>query len=286
MVFQNYALMPHMTVFENVAFPLRVRKVKEAEIKRRVTEVLELVRLPEVAARKPAELSGGQQQRVAIARCIVYSPSIILMDEPLGALDKKLREEMQIELKRLHDKLNITALYVTHDQEEALTMSDRIVLLNGGKIEQIGTPNELYFDPCSLFAAQFLGDSNIIDGTVDSAGKAVSVTTGTGERILCRTCDTEKGKAVKIMVRPENVSIQSGEQSGENVNQMPAQMLDTISFGGVIKSYLKLADGNTIVVQELTKAGRPPKPPGSDVILAWSAQDTMVLPIPKETNAS
>ncbi len=278
MVFQNYALMPHMTVFENVAFPLRVRKVKEAEIKRRVAEVLDLVRLPEVARRKPAELSGGQQQRVAIARCVVYNPSIILMDEPLGALDKKLREEMQIELKRLHDSLNITALYVTHDQEEALTMSDRIVLLNGGNIEQIGTPDELYFNPCSLFAAEFLGDSNIIEGTVSSAGKTVSVTTGTGERIVCRHCETRKGKAVKVMVRPENVFMLPEGENRENVNQIPAKMLDTISFGGVIKSYLKLADGGTIVVQELTKAGRPARPPGSEVNLTWAAQDTMVLP--------
>lgn len=281
MVFQNYALMPHMTVFENIAFPLRVRKVKEDEIKRRVLDVLDQVRLPEVAKRKPAELSGGQQQRVAIARCIVYNPSIILMDEPLGALDKKLREEMQIELKRLHDTLEITALYVTHDQEEALTMSDRIVLLNGGHIEQIGTPDELYFNPCSLFAAEFLGDSNIIQGTVDSAGPKVSVTTATGQRLACRICETQKGKDVKVMVRPENVVMLPEGETRENTNQLSAQMLDTISFGGVIKSYLKLPDGGTIVVQELTKAGRPPRPPGSDVTLTWSAEDTMVLPVPK-----
>ena len=145
MMFQNYALMPHMTVFENVAFPLRVRKFPKDEIKRKVAEVLDVVRLPDVGRRRPGELSGGQQQRISIARCLVYNPAIILMDEPLGALDKKLREEMQLELKRLHSELGITALYVTHDQEEALTMSDRIVLLNAGLDRADGHPGRALF---------------------------------------------------------------------------------------------------------------------------------------------
>jgi putative spermidine/putrescine transport system ATP-binding protein len=282
MVFQNYALMPHMTVFENVAFPLRVRKVRESEIKRRVDEVLDLVRLPEVAGRKPAELSGGQQQRVAIARCIVYNPSIILMDEPLGALDKKLREEMQLELKRLHDDLGITALYVTHDQEEALTMSDRIVLLNNGRIEQMGTPNELYFQPASLFTAEFLGDSNVLGGKVDGTGAAVSVAVEAGCSVACQPCDVEMGEAVKIVVRPENVLMLREGESSEAVNQLSARMQDTISFGGIIKSYLKLSDGSTIVVQELTRAGRLPPPPGSEVTIVWSPEDTIILPVPPD----
>ena len=163
MVFQNYALFPHMTIFENVAFPLRVRKLPWTEIKRRVAEALVLVRLPDVGARKPRELSGGQQQRIAIARCLVYNPDLILMDEPLGALDKKLRDQMQLEIKRLHSNLGVTVLYVTHDQEEALVMSDRICLMNAGRIEQLGDPHELYFQPKSVFAADFLGDSNILD---------------------------------------------------------------------------------------------------------------------------
>ncbi|MBE2274854.1 MAG: ATP-binding cassette domain-containing protein, partial [Rhodobacteraceae bacterium] len=143
MVFQSYALMPHMTVFDNIAYPLKVRKVAKDEIRRRVTEVLEMVRLPNLALRKPKELSGGQQQRVSIARCLVYNPSLILMDEPLGALDKKLREQMQLEIKRLHVELGITMIYVTHDQEEALNMSDRIMLMNGGRVEQLGSPHDL-----------------------------------------------------------------------------------------------------------------------------------------------
>ena len=280
MVFQNYALMPHMTVFENVAFPLRVRKLAMGEIRRKVAEVLELVRLPDVARRKPSELSGGQQQRIAIARCLVYSPSIILMDEPLGALDKKLREEMQLELKRLHGKLDITALYVTHDQEEALTMSDRIVLMNGGRIAQIGTPDELYFHPRSLFAAEFLGDSNILDGKVNETGAAVSVKTALGACIACRpSAAAEMGEAVKVMVRPENVSMLAEGEASELANQLPARAVDTISFGGVIKSYVRLADGGTMVVQELTKAGRTAPEGDAPVTVAWAAEDTLVLPL-------
>ena len=151
MVFQNYALMPHMTVFENIAFPLQVRRLPKAEIRRKVAEALDLIQLGHVADRRPRELSGGQQQRVSLARCIVYNPALILMDEPLGALDKKLREQMQLEIKRLHAELGITMLYVTHDQDEALTMSDRIVLMNGGRIEQQGTPDALYFKPETVF---------------------------------------------------------------------------------------------------------------------------------------
>ena len=156
MVFQNYALFPHMTIEENIAFPLKMRKVDSATARRRTAEALEMVRLPQLGKRFPKELSGGQQQRIALARCLVYRPSIILMDEPLGALDKKLRDQMQLEIKRIHRELGTTIVYVTHDQEEAMTMSDRICLMNGGKIEQLGTPSDLYFRPRNLFVADFL----------------------------------------------------------------------------------------------------------------------------------
>lgn len=280
MVFQNYALMPHMTVFENIAFPLRVRKLKSSVIKTKVAEVLDLVRLPEVARRKPSELSGGQQQRIAIARCLVYNPSIILMDEPLGALDKKLREEMQLELKRLHASLDITAIYVTHDQEEALTMSDRIVLLNNGQIEQMGTPDDLYFHPRSLFSAEFLGDSNILSGNIEETGPTVTISTAVGQCRCSRACGfAESGTPVKIMVRPENVFILPPGTSDEHLNKVPARMVDTITFGGVIKSYLQLADGSSMVVQELTRAGQSVPEAGSEVYVAWSSEDTIILPV-------
>jgi putative spermidine/putrescine transport system ATP-binding protein len=286
MVFQNYALMPHMTVFENIAFPLRVRKLGSDEIKRKVGEVLEVVQLPDTARRKPSELSGGQQQRIAIARCLVYNPSIILMDEPLGALDKKLREEMQLELKQLHAKLGITALYVTHDQEEALTMSDRIVLLNDGRIEQMGTPDELYFHPRSLFAAEFLGDSNILGGKMDGTGPTASVATEAGHKIACQPSSAPTGEPVKVLVRPENLTMLAEGESTELANQLPARAVDTISFGGVIKCYARLDDGTTMVVQELTKAGRQMPVGGAPVTVAWAAEDTLVLPLPGSPSGS
>jgi putative spermidine/putrescine transport system ATP-binding protein len=279
MVFQNYALMPHMTVFENIAFPLRVRKRADAEIKQRVHEVLEIVRLPDVAKRKPGELSGGQQQRIAIARCIAYNPPIILMDEPLGALDKKLREEMQLELKQLHVQLGITALYVTHDQEEALTMSDRIVLLKDGRVEQVGPPAELYFHPRTLFCAEFLGDSNIIDCTIEQAGDVVRARTALDTHVRSsRPLDAAPAAAMKMMVRPENVSIVRGGASSAEDNRLQGELVDHIILGGVVKSYVRLADGTTMVVQELTQADRVGDQPGARVELAWSAADTLILP--------
>jgi putative spermidine/putrescine transport system ATP-binding protein len=279
MVFQNYALMPHMSVFENVAFPLRVRKTPEADIKRRVGEALELVRLPGVANRKPAELSGGQQQRISIARCLVYNPAIILMDEPLGALDKKLREEMQLELKRLHVELNVTALYVTHDQEEALTMSDRIVLFNGGRIEQAGTPHELYFHPKTLFSAKFLGDSNVLSGRLKGAARDGFVETPVG--ILRSLSGNERvadGASVHVMVRPENVMLLAPEDRRDHANSVEATIVDTISFGGVIKTFARLADGSTMIVQELTRARRQAFERGARMRLTWQAEDMLLLP--------
>ncbi|MBW2270669.1 MAG: ABC transporter ATP-binding protein [Deltaproteobacteria bacterium] len=279
MVFQNYALMPHMTVFENIAFPLRVRKQSSAQITRRVNEVLDIVRLPEVAKRKPGELSGGQQQRVAIARCIAYNPPIILMDEPLGALDKKLREEMQLEIKQLHSQLGITALYVTHDQEEALTMSDRIVLLKDGRVEQAGPPAELYFHPRTLFSAEFLGDSNIIDCTVVEVGETVMAKTVLDTVVRAeRVADAGAGAGMKMMVRPENVVLLRGGESLENMNRCRGELVDHIILGGVVKSYVRLANGSTMVVQELTQVDRVAVPPGTVVELAWSAADTLLLP--------
>jgi putative spermidine/putrescine transport system ATP-binding protein len=281
MVFQHYALMPHMTIFENVAFPLRVRRRPGAEIKQRVEEALRMVRLPDVGKRRPKELSGGQQQRIAIARCLVYNPSIILMDEPLGALDKKLREELQLELKRLHSELGITALYVTHDQEEALTMSDRIVVMNGGRIEQAGTPEELYFRPRSLFTATFLGDSNIIAGTVKSTGPVVGVETPYG---LLRATEIEPGtaadgRAVSILLRPENVTVHLGDETPDAADDHAmGRMVSSIAYGGVTKSFVEMSDGKTMVVQALTRAGRMALPAGTGVSLSWRPEDALILP--------
>jgi putative spermidine/putrescine transport system ATP-binding protein len=281
MVFQNYALMPHMTIFENVAFPLRVRKRPNDEIQSKVTQVLDLVHLPHVANRKPRELSGGQQQRVALARCIVYNPSIILMDEPLGALDKKLREQMQLELKRIHTDLGITMLYVTHDQEEALTMSDRIVLLNEGQIEQMGAPDDLYFNPRSVFAADFLGNSNLIDATIEEAGANGTASIASGHTIRTKASPiATPGAKIKIMMRPENINVvREGDDSSRFDNHVTGSAIDSIILGGVIKHYVRLKDDSTIVAQELTRSGRRALTPGQDVRLAWRREDTLVLPL-------
>jgi putative spermidine/putrescine transport system ATP-binding protein len=252
MVFQNYALMPHMTVFENIAFPLQIRRVNKSEIKRRVTEVTELMRLPNVAQRKPKELSGGQQQRVSIARCIVYNPSLILMDEPLGALDKKLREQMQLEIKRIHKESGITMLYVTHDQEEALNMSDRIALMKEGRIVQLATPHELYFEPSSQFAADFIGQSTLIDAEVIKAGSphVLRLETGTTCQLADGSC--LEGARGKLLLRPETLRIvQNGEAPADH-NMLRGTLAETFITGGTAKHFVTLANGKNIIIQELT----------------------------------
>jgi putative spermidine/putrescine transport system ATP-binding protein len=277
MVFQNYALMPHMTVFENVAFPLRVRKVPRAEIKRKVMEVLELVQLPHVAARKPRELSGGQQQRISLARCIVYNPAIILMDEPLGALDKKLRQDMQLEIKRLHLKLGITMIYVTHDQEEALTMSDRIVLLSGGRVQQAGTPGELYHRPASVFAANFLGHSNVLEGRIEALGPPARIRIATGQSFLAQSAEAVRpGESVSAMVRPENVVISEGP-AGAMENELEGIVSDSLIVGEVIRNFVTVAGSRTFVSVELNRPDRRALEKGTSVRLGWRAVDMRLL---------
>ena len=293
MVFQNYALMPHMTVFDNIAFPLRVRKLPRAEIRRKVAEVLEIVQLPQVAGRKPRELSGGQQQRISLARCIVYNPAIILMDEPLGALDKKLREDMQLEIKRLHRELGITMLYVTHDQEEALVMSDRIVLLTGGRVAQIGTPDELYHRPRSRFVADFLGQSNLLDGRVEEHGPPVCVRTADGLRLRSEPLPSEPaptfqiGESVSVMVRPENVTIETrSEPLGEVENTVDGTVAESITLGGVVRHYVTGQGGRTFISVEFNRPGLRLLDKGTPVRLAWRAVDIRVLKSPQDEAVS
>jgi putative spermidine/putrescine transport system ATP-binding protein len=239
MVFQNYALFPHLTVEENVAFPLKMRKVDASESRRRVAEALEMVHLPHLSKRYPRELSGGQQQRIALARCVVYRPSIILMDEPLGALDRKLRDQMQLEIKRIHRELGTTIVYVTHDQDEAMTMSDRICLMNGGRIEQLGTPGDLYFHPRTLFVADFIGDSNLLPAVVtETSATLVGVAMNDGQ-VHARASTTDPGLAVgqkvKVMVRPQNLAV-AGE--GAMTGHLSGRVLDVMVVGGLTKLYL------------------------------------------------
>ncbi|SEA90361.1 ABC transporter ATP-binding protein [Paraburkholderia sartisoli] len=283
MVFQNYALMPHMTVFDNIAFPLRVRKMPKDEIRRKVKDVLDMVRLPDIAMRKPRELSGGQQQRVSLARCIVYNPVLILLDEPLGALDKKLREQMQFEIRRLHAQLGITMLNVTHDQDEALSMSDRIVLMNQGRVEQIATPDELYRSPRTAFAANFIGTANLISGTVqDSAGTNTVVSTSLG--LLPATIDSgsvPRGTAVKLLVRPESVRMTAASDSPhveDGAGKRHAGTLeDSITLGSVVRHHVRLPGDTQIVVQEQGSRRQVAHERGAPVLLDWAPEDCQII---------
>ena len=280
MVFQNYALFPHLTVFENIAFPLRMRGVDGADIRRDVTRVLELIQLPDVQNRLPRALSGGQQQRIALARCIVYKPSIILMDEPLGALDKKLRDQMKLEIKHLHEELGITVLYVTHDQEEAMVMSDRICLMNDAMIEQLGSPNELYFRPRTMFAADFLGESNFLSVTVeDIRGDELLLRGGDGATITVgndQSRSIAKGDAVQIMVRPEMLRIIAPEDEAQNV--LDGHLEEVILVGGVTKYYVRLKNDTAVVATGLTRGPVEGLEKNAPIRLGWDMENAVVLP--------
>lgn len=275
MVFQNYALFPHMTIMENIAFPLRMRGESKESINQKVKEVLEKVQLSHVADRLPRELSGGQQQRIALARCFVYKPSIILMDEPLGALDKKLREALQLEIKHLHEELGITVLYVTHDQEEAMVMSDRICLMNNARIEQIGTPDELYHRPKTIFAADFLGESNFIDVRVKTLQDNI-VTTETATGIILSTplsSPVISGTSAKIMIRPESIRVLSGHETAQNT--LTGEVTDVIVAGGVTKSFVRTAEHAMLKVSQLTSSEKLQK--GQQVHLGWATHTSVLL---------
>jgi putative spermidine/putrescine transport system ATP-binding protein len=277
MVFQNYALMPHMTIFENIAFPLRVRRVSEEQIRARVAEVLELVKLPQIANRYPRELSGGQQQRVSLARCVIYKPALILMDEPLGALDKKLREQIQLEIKHIHARLGITILYVTHDQEEALTMSDRIVLMRDGQIEQQGPPDELYFRPRTVFAADFIGSSNLLAGCVESVGDTVTIRLGCGlATAMAARFPLRAGAVTSCLVRPECMVMAHAKPDRDNAFEGVFE--DSIVLGGVVKHFISLPDGSKVTVQEPNRPGGGKLAAGQAVWIGWNTEECLLLP--------
>ena len=279
MVFQNYALFPHMTVAENIAFPLKMRNIDAASAKKRALEALELVRLPHVARRYPKELSGGQQQRIALARCLVYRPAIVLMDEPLGALDKKLRDQMQLEIKRIHRELGTTIIYVTHDQEEAMTMSDRICLMNQGRIEQLGTPSDLYFRPRTLFVADFLGESNLLEGMVESVDGAevdVKLAQDGGRARATLHAPLAAGSKVRVMVRPQNIAVRAEHAE---FNAVRGKVLDSMITGSLTKLYVASpVGGDPLVLCYPTSAGDAPHAIGDDVTLHWKRSDAVALP--------
>jgi spermidine/putrescine transport system ATP-binding protein len=285
-VFQNYALFPHLSVFDNVAFGLRRRRVAPDEIRRRVAEMLELVELPGYERRRPSQLSGGQQQRVALARALINHPKVLLLDEPLGALDLKLRKQMQIELKRIQTEVGITFIYVTHDQDEAMTMSNRIAVMRAGHIEQLGAPEDLYERPRTAFVAGFLGVSNLLEGEVagrDGAFASVRLRDGT---VLQALADGLNGaQAVRIGVRPEKLRVVATDdhlaiQSETDVNAISGTILDA-SYIGVSTQYLvETAAGHNITVyaQNLETSGsREGLADGQRVLLTWKPQHTFVI---------
>ncbi len=259
-VFQDYALFPHMTVGQNVAYGLMIKKVPKVEINRRVTEMLEMVRLPRLENRKPSQLSGGQRQRVALARALVNHPRVLLLDEPLGALDLKLRQQMQIELKAIQQKVGITFIFVTHDQEEALTMSDRLAVFNLGKIEQIGTPAEVYERPTTGFVAGFVGTSNLISGT-------------TAERLT--------GSSHTFSIRPEKIRIaDSGQSVADDMCSIPGTIRDVIYLGVYTRYLVELEGGGdvTVIQQNLEATSMDVlSARGNRVLLVWSKSNNRPL---------
>ncbi|MES2631434.1 MAG: ABC transporter ATP-binding protein [Pseudomonadota bacterium] len=270
-VFQSYALFPHLSIFENVAFPLRMRRRSEADIRKQVGEVLEVVRLSGLVDRLPAELSGGQQQRVALARCFVYEPAIILMDEPLGALDKRLRDHMQIEIRRLAQARRASVVYVTHDQEEALVMSDRICLINEGRIEQIGTPHELYYSPASLFAAGFIGESNKIRLIRASAGRFLL----DGVEVSSRTAVSGIGTDAWLIVRPESLRLLSPGQGADN--QIQARVDVVVLTGALTRVHAHLADGTPVIAALPSSFGGIAVRAGDTVRLGFDRDAAVIL---------
>jgi putative spermidine/putrescine transport system ATP-binding protein len=254
MVFQNYALFPHMTAAQNVAFPLEMRDLGKAEIKRRVAEALQLVQLPYHGARYPRQLSGGQQQRIALARAVVFGPRLLLMDEPLGALDKKLREALQLEILHISRQLGATVVYVTHDQEEALVMSDRIAIFRDGRIEQLGTGEDLYDRPVSLFVADFIGESNILRGRFERDGDGGwLVREGWRGRIspaAVARAGIGPGVAAALVIRPERLEVRATDAPDRPAeNSMPATIRDVLFLGSMRKFELVLSTGESAVVR-------------------------------------
>jgi spermidine/putrescine transport system ATP-binding protein len=277
-VFQQYALFPHMSVFDNVAFGPRSKKKDESQVKKDVMEMLEIVRLSDFAQRKPSQLSGGQQQRVALARALVNYPSALLLDEPLAALDLKLREAMQIELKRIQREVEISFIFVTHDQHEALTMSDRIAVMSAGHVEQIGTPEEIYRSPSSLFVAGFIGSANLLAGTVDSVSGSdyvVALKGGAKVKVHHRGGSYLQGAQVSLMLRPEALNPVAGSR-GDGLS-LEGTLTDRVYEGATDRLVVRLMDGTEVVCLTDSDAVHAHKVVGDSVTIDWQPQAGYLL---------
>jgi putative spermidine/putrescine transport system ATP-binding protein len=276
MVFQNYALFPHRTVAENVAFGLRMRGLEKATIASKVKAALAMVELTGMEDRRPGQLSGGQQQRVALARAIVIEPRVLLCDEPLGALDKKLRQQMQFELKQLQKSLGLTLVFVTHDQEEALAMSDRIAVMNHGRVEQVGTPVEIYDRPMTRFVADFIGDTNIFRGERVATATGVGLAVGNSLTLaLPNAAEIEGAGVLSVALRPEKIRLSADGAAGEACAQGVVE--STNFLGGAVLYRIALASGHRVLAQQPNAGANRLFAPGNNVMLDWKPSDLVVL---------
>ena len=276
MVFQNYALFPHMTVEENLAFPLKVRRMSRGDIAKRVKRALKMVEMPEFGSRRPGQLSGGQQQRVAVARALVFEPNLVLMDEPLGALDKQLREQMQYEIKHIHDNLGVTVVYVTHDQTEALTMSDRVAVFKDGIIQQLSTPSDLYEHPQNSFVAQFIGENNKLSGKVSEVTNGqCRVDIDGGSSVTAAAINVEgKGARTTLSLRPERVELNPADDCP---NVLDGKIDEMIYLGDHIRIRLTVADNDEFIVKVPNKTGSLDLKAGAATRVGWRTDDCRAL---------
>jgi putative spermidine/putrescine transport system ATP-binding protein len=278
MVFQNYALFPHMTIAENLAFPLEVRGISKADAEKKVQRALEMVQMGDGGfhGRRPAQLSGGQQQRVALARALVFEPELVLMDEPLGALDKQLREHMQFEIKHIHESLGVTVIYVTHDQSEALTMSDRIAVFNDGVIQQLATPDVLYEKPENAFVAQFIGENNTLHGKMKSVNDGIArVELTDGELVQALAINAGPGERTQLSIRPERVEIDPDESITDHT--VNGRVEEVIYLGDHIRTRLTVAGNSDFVVKTRNRLGARKFSPGEQVRVGWATEDCRAL---------
>ena len=276
MVFQNYALFPHMTVYENLAFPLKVRKLSKDDIDKKVDKALSMVSLSGFEKRMPNQLSGGQQQRVAVARSLVFDPQLVLMDEPLGALDKNLRESMQYEIKHIHESIGVTVVYVTHDQSEALTMSSRIAVFNDGKVQQLSTPDKLYEEPVNSFVAEFIGENNTFAGEVtDISGGKCKVKLNSGGEIISNPISVKsKGEKTKVSLRPERAIINPEEKMD---NKHKGKIEEVIYHGDHARVRLNLLGNKEFILKVPNSSARMDIKLGNEINVGWNSHDARAL---------
>ena len=278
MVFQNYALFPHMTVAENLSFPLEVRKMGKSEREQKVRAALDMVQMGEFGGRRPAQLSGGQQQRIALARALVFEPELVLMDEPLGALDKQLREHMQFEITNLAHQLGITTVYVTHDQTEALTMSDRVAVFDDGRIQQLAPPDELYEEPENSFVAQFIGENNTLSGTIETIeGERCTVKLDSGDIIDAKPVNVSKpGDRTLVSIRPERVEYNK-DRLQEGAHTLKAEVLEFIYMGDIFRTRLRVAGRDDFIIKTRNAPDQVRLKAGEHVEIGWLPQDCRAL---------